>query len=152
LDFDILPKTFQDAITVTRSLGKRYLWIDSLCIIQYEDGLKDWEKESGRIGSVFGNAYCTITATSAKDSTVGFLERNVRSDFFKIEESRYRSLYLSSVINYYGQDVEKGALNERAWVLQERALSRRTIHFTQNQAYFECGDGVRYKTLTRMRK
>ena len=29
-----LPRTFQDAITVSRILGVDYLWIDSLCIIQ----------------------------------------------------------------------------------------------------------------------
>jgi hypothetical protein len=29
-----LPKTFQDAISVTVHLGLEYLWIDSLCIIQ----------------------------------------------------------------------------------------------------------------------
>ena len=29
-----LPKTFQDAFTITRELGVRCLWIDSLCISQ----------------------------------------------------------------------------------------------------------------------
>lgn len=29
-----LPKTFQDAIRVTKVLGIRYIWIDSLCILQ----------------------------------------------------------------------------------------------------------------------
>lgn len=34
-DFNLLPKTFQDAITVAREwFGCRYLWIDSVCIIQ----------------------------------------------------------------------------------------------------------------------
>ena len=28
--------TFRDAISITRFLGIRYLWIDSLCIIQYD--------------------------------------------------------------------------------------------------------------------
>lgn len=32
--FKMLPKTFQDAVTVTRAIGIRYLWIDSLCILQ----------------------------------------------------------------------------------------------------------------------
>lgn len=32
-----LPKTFQDAISVTHQLGFRYIWIDSLCIIQVRD-------------------------------------------------------------------------------------------------------------------
>jgi hypothetical protein len=36
-----LPANFRDAITVTRSLGFRYLWIDSLCIIQ--DTAEDWD-------------------------------------------------------------------------------------------------------------
>ena len=36
-----LPKTFQDAIKVTRELRVPYLWIDSLCIIQYEDNKED---------------------------------------------------------------------------------------------------------------
>jgi hypothetical protein len=34
LNWELLPKTFQDAITVTRRLGLQYVWIDSLCIIQ----------------------------------------------------------------------------------------------------------------------
>jgi hypothetical protein len=39
-----LPKTFRDAIQVTRELGQRYLWIDSLCIIQ--DDPNDWRMEA----------------------------------------------------------------------------------------------------------
>jgi hypothetical protein len=32
IPFDFLPKTFQDAIMVTRSINGSYIWIDSLCI------------------------------------------------------------------------------------------------------------------------
>ena len=34
LDFDDLPKTFRDAIIITQASGCRYLWVDSVCIIQ----------------------------------------------------------------------------------------------------------------------
>lgn len=34
MKWESLPKTFQDAISVTRKLGIRYLWIDSVCILQ----------------------------------------------------------------------------------------------------------------------
>jgi len=156
LDFDTLPKTFQDAITVTRELGKRYIWIDSLCIVQYDDDLKDWRKESGRMGSTFGDACVTIAATSAGDATQGFLERPELQDpeslCAKVHTSTYGTMYVSKIIDDYHSDVENGVLNQRAWVLQERALSRRTIHFTANQTYWECGGGVRCETLTRMRK
>lgn len=37
IKWEELPKTFKDAIYVTRALGVQYLWIDSLCIIQ-DDG------------------------------------------------------------------------------------------------------------------
>lgn len=39
-DITGLPKTFREAIQVTRDLGYRYIWIDSLCIIQ--DSEEDW--------------------------------------------------------------------------------------------------------------
>lgn len=45
--FEKLPKTFQNAVTTTRKLGIRYLWIDSLCIIQGEDG--DFAQEALRM-------------------------------------------------------------------------------------------------------
>ena len=34
IEWASLPKTFQDAIDFVRRLGQRYLWIDSLCILQ----------------------------------------------------------------------------------------------------------------------
>lgn len=37
IEWEELPKTFQDAVTVARALEVDYLWIDSLCIIQ-DDG------------------------------------------------------------------------------------------------------------------
>ncbi|KAL9618622.1 MAG: hypothetical protein Q9160_006663 [Pyrenula sp. 1 TL-2023] len=44
MPYESLPKTFQDAITICRSLSIRYLWIDALCILQ--DSKEDWAKES----------------------------------------------------------------------------------------------------------
>jgi hypothetical protein len=38
------PKNFIDAVAITKRLGLRYLWIDSVCIIQ--DDKDDWQKES----------------------------------------------------------------------------------------------------------
>ncbi|KAF2786856.1 heterokaryon incompatibility, partial [Melanomma pulvis-pyrius CBS 109.77] len=34
IPFYDLPKTFKDAMVITRKLGYNYIWIDSLCIIQ----------------------------------------------------------------------------------------------------------------------
>ncbi|KAL1612964.1 hypothetical protein SLS60_001195 [Paraconiothyrium brasiliense] len=60
------------------------------------------------------------------------------------------SHYICDAIDDFTRDVEQGNLNRRGWVLQERALSRRTIYFAENQTYWECGEGVRCETLTMM--
>lgn len=149
---DILPATFQDAITVTRRLGERYLWIDSLCILQGDKD--DWESEAKKMGDVFRGAYCTIAATSSRDSTQGFLKRTDFSSipWVRIPEQSRPPVFATTFINRFEEDVLYGPLNSRAWVFQERALSRRIIHFTDRQTYWECGGGVRCETLTYMHK
>jgi hypothetical protein len=71
--------TFQDAVQVTRELGIQYLWIDSLCIIQWNT--EDWQHEAKRMEGVYASAYCTIAATSAVDLNAGFLKRNANSEY-----------------------------------------------------------------------
>jgi len=73
IPFATLPKSFQDAVSVTRSIGVQYLWIDSLCIIQ--DSIADWERESSQMARIYGDAYLVIAASQATDSTCGFIDR-----------------------------------------------------------------------------
>ncbi|KAI0142501.1 HET-domain-containing protein [Hypoxylon sp. NC0597] len=147
IDFNRLPKTFQDAITVTRGIGIQYLWIDSLCIIQQDK--EDWGINAGKMGTVFGSAYCTIAASSASSYLEGFIHNRTDRLCVAIQKGD-RKLYLCKYIDNFHHDVEQAVLNKRGWVLQERALSRRTIHFTSNQVYLECGDGVQCETLARL--
>jgi len=74
-----LPQTFQDAIELTRRLGIRYIWIDSLCIVQ--DDASDWADESKQMGTIYERSYLTIAATSAPDGDGGlFRGGNGRHD------------------------------------------------------------------------
>ncbi|KAH7079269.1 heterokaryon incompatibility protein-domain-containing protein [Paraphoma chrysanthemicola] len=67
-----LPQTFLDAVLVTRALGIRYLWIDSLCILQ--DSSEDWAIHAPQMATIYGNSYVTLAADAAEDSTTGFLK------------------------------------------------------------------------------
>jgi hypothetical protein len=60
--------------------------------------------------------------------------------------------YVCEAIDDFHCDVDQSELNKRGWVLQERALSRRTVYFTEKQSYWECGGGVRCETMTKMKK
>jgi hypothetical protein len=150
IDFVSLPRTFRDTVTITRGLGIKYIWIDSLCIIQ--DDEEDWERESGRMDLVFSDAYCTIGASSASSSLEGFLEYRKPRTCVQLQTGSIGTFYVCEAIDDFRKHVELGELNRRGWVLQERALSRRSIYFTSTQVYWECGKGVQCETLARLHK
>jgi hypothetical protein len=136
-----LPLTIQDAITTTRILGFRYLWIDSACIIQ--DSAEDWDRESRQMGSIYELSFCTIAATCAKDSASGFLKfRSHTTIRLKAGGNMYLPdqgyMYFTNQPTSDPHCIEEATLNTRGWVLQERLLSRRIIHFAEDQIYWEC--------------
>lgn len=150
ITYNDLPKTFRHAVDCTRNLGIRYLWIDSICIVQGNDG--DFPEESKRMEDVYSGAYCVVAASRAGDQRDGFLGARPQRKFVTINSGSKEPFYVCQNIDHFNEDVIMGKLNQRGWVLQERALARRTIYFTGNQTYFECGSGVRCETLTKMHK
>jgi hypothetical protein len=147
-----LPQTFRDAIEVTRSLKRRYLWIDSLCIIQGKGG--DFREEAERMEDVYSGAYCVLAASCATGQTSGFLfPRQARKYVtLKAGNDADGSYYVCERIENFKEHVVDGELCQRGWVLQEHALARRTIFFTEHQTYWECGEGIRCETLAKMSK
>jgi hypothetical protein len=85
----LMSANFYDATIITRRLGYRYLWIDSLCIIQ--DSVEDWEVESQNMGNIYMNASLTIAAGAAKDSDGGMLRNENRAEDLeaRFEPSRW---------------------------------------------------------------
>jgi heterokaryon incompatibility protein (HET) len=141
------PKRIIYVGDVTRQPGKEYIWIDSLCIIQEQEGNADWLAQASDMENIFVSAYCTIAATSTNDWNDGFLPRKPiqRPAFplFQLEDNLGRRIYIDNEIDNFEKEVDGAPLNQRAWVLQERLLSSRTIHFAANHIFWECGDVVR---------
>lgn len=166
IDFAALPKTFRDAVEVTRGLGIEYLWIDSLCIIQNQPDNADFNRESRRMGDVYGGAYCTIASTGAEGTVDGFLNERKDRSAVCINTTRQTvgagnpgstttkpcTVYICDAIDDFQKDVDGADMATRGWIFQERALSRRTLHFAKSQVYWECGAGVCCQTMTRMFK
>jgi hypothetical protein len=139
-----LAKNFQDAIRITFGLGLEYLWIDSICIIQRDR--EDWEIESAKMGYVYANAICTISATASNNAHGGC--------FFPVEQFQndcvvgidscsslavgHPSSEGGGTRQLFRDKVELAPLNSRAWCFQERVLSKRVLHFSRGVLLFEC--------------
>jgi len=142
IPIDSLCKTFQDAIIATQALGLRYLWIDSLCIIQ--DDEHDWDQECATMADVYGNAVVNIAATNATDGSVGlFVERSTVRASRQIVRTNTDMLCTIEDRFLGSRCLDRTPLSSRAWAFQERYLARRTIHFTAEQIFCEC----RYNTV-----
>ncbi|KAK0732301.1 heterokaryon incompatibility protein-domain-containing protein, partial [Lasiosphaeris hirsuta] len=159
-----LPRSFQDAIKVTRDLGIPYVWIDSLCIIQTGWGRadpeagKDWIRESSKMGAIYRNSECCLIATASPDSHGGFFVEKVELPPVVFDDEDYDALGIGDPPQSphsdppwdYGFGSEmmfvatldtmanSGPVSKRGWCLQERYLSPRALHFTKHGLVWEC--------------
>lgn len=156
--WDAFPRTIQNAIQLTRLLGYRYIWIDSLCIVQ--DSTHNWQCNAKAMHLVYLHATLTICAADG-DVTEGLhaLQRApIQQDpsdpipaAEPLEIARTGDglecttlsaicqpgveLLVSKLPESVIQDSE---WNERAWTFQERILSRRCLIFAGDRVYFQC--------------
>ncbi|KAI0449114.1 heterokaryon incompatibility protein-domain-containing protein [Xylaria acuta] len=153
ISIDDLSPTFRDATLLVRRLGFSYIWIDSLCIFQ--DSLSDWQREANDMVNIYRNSHCNISATGASynPSKEGlFRDRrlskrllypfvvnaSLRSASDEINDGPWMAWNDSTWVD----EVERAPLSTRGWVVQERFLATRVIHFAQNQIFWECLENI----------
>jgi hypothetical protein len=153
-----LPPTFKDAIKVARNFQIRYLWIDSLCIIQ--DDPKDWAHEANLMSKVYRYSFINIAATGSSSSDGGCFwkrdERTVlptevyiqwRNSWSDCNQEATRTKYRVVLeADAWTRKLTDEPLNRRGWVLQERILSPRLIHFGREQLFWECRESFTCET------
>ncbi|KAK8108587.1 hypothetical protein PG984_014388 [Apiospora sp. TS-2023a] len=146
-----LPKTLSDAVALTAKIGCRWIWIDSMCIVQ--DDEQDWAREATKMSTVYKHALVTIIASSAACCNEGFLDKarkpsahlgEVSAGQDKSIELRGRVLYdwghhrggPQSHDSHYNKWLDP--VDYRGWTLQERVLSSRYLCFTSGEVQFSC--------------
>jgi hypothetical protein len=157
-----MPNTFRHAVLLTQRLGIEYLWIDSLCILQ--DCKVDWAKESHLMQDVYAHAVVNISADAASDSTAGLVSEGREVHGLKVGNLKGGDdVYarrvgetdlsgISHVPEQYGREPSPHILSTRAWVVQERILSPRILHFCHNEIAWECSKHTLCECTVRPRK
>ncbi|KAN0104157.1 Heterokaryon incompatibility protein (HET) domain containing protein, partial [Hyaloscypha variabilis] len=149
LQHDALPATINDAIKITRDMGLRYLWVDSICIVQGSDieAHADWMVESSRMRDYYKNSVVCIAIDDAASDEEGFLGHTrpaevripVSTQYCPQDTDAPSTLYIGTDIAHWTSMMDyRPILSSRGWTLQEEVLTPRTLHFTAKQLVWEC--------------
>ncbi|KAK7408823.1 hypothetical protein QQX98_009009 [Neonectria punicea] len=121
----LLPTKYLEAIRIAKALGFRYIWINSLCIIQDSD--EDWKKEALKMATVYGRTALNISKSCSANSTPLIVQHNPNFLNKFWSPSTYKQVW---------------PLLSRAWVFQERLLCPRNIYYGQDRLLWECCQGL----------
>jgi hypothetical protein len=141
LQIRALPATLLDAVHLCRRLGFRYLWIDSLCIVQ--DDRDEWAVAVNNMADIYSHSAVTIAVTVAADCSSGFVEGSFpeadpRIPWFDSSTQLSGLAYFrSKSYKWYRLLSSSSALMKRGWTLQERLMAPRILHFG-DQMFWEC--------------
>ena len=138
-----LPEVFQDTIRLSLRLGIRYIWIDSLCIIQGDE--TDWLAESPKMGAIYQNAYVVF---AAHGNALALEKEEKRCTHEGITDS-IASFGDTDVMvrqtidhdNFVNPADDTDSWFGRAWCFQERLFSSRILHFGE-EIWFECNEHI----------
>ncbi|KAJ0122401.1 HET-domain-containing protein [Diaporthe amygdali] len=135
-----LPIAFREAIDIVRRLAYRYLWIDSLCILQSGPGsAEDWQRESALMYQVYSGSILTLAlarAATPDESVLGGRPPDVTLPYeFHDDTTRPCTVIFP---DYFRKALYDQALNERGWALQERVMAPRVVSFGAGELFWDC--------------
>ncbi|KUJ10538.1 HET-domain-containing protein [Mollisia scopiformis] len=148
LSLSELPPTLFDAISIANGLGVRYIWIDSLCIVQ--DDPDEWAQEGGRMAGIYRGSVVTVAISSSESALEGAFNKTSTSHLeefssliridSKLSDGRCGQLYFYTSCDKGPREryIQTGPLMQRGWVMQERLLSSRILHYTASQIVWQC--------------
>nr|OQO25279.1 hypothetical protein B0A51_08842 [Rachicladosporium sp. CCFEE 5018] len=153
LPWHTLTKTFQDAVVTARRLGIRYIWIDSLCILQAGDGSdQDWREHATAIRSVYSRSVLNISVARAWSGEEGaFIARDPSAVtachvWWEVEhhpqavELAESFWTIRRATQHASAAIRTAPLYTRGWVVQERYLAPRVLHFGSDRIFWECNE------------
>ncbi|PWY79143.1 HET-domain-containing protein [Aspergillus heteromorphus CBS 117.55] len=138
-----IPRTVRDAMEMTRQIGMRYLWVDTLCIIQ--DDPEDKARIIEQMADVYDNATVTLVAAAGSDADAGLSGISPRtgqplSPAQITNSTSGTTLNLSLCLPSLCDEIRRATWNTRGWTFQEQSLSQRCLYLTPAELFFNCSE------------
>jgi hypothetical protein len=139
LDKHTLAPTISDAILLMERLGEKYIWIDSLRIIQ--DDIEHKKRLIPAMNAIYRNSSYTVIAAcgDSANAPLAGLRPGTRSRIQKT--TRIGDFHIITCLDpRHAEDnvIIKSKWASRGWTFQERLLARRCLIFTPHQVYWGC--------------
>ncbi|KAI0594882.1 heterokaryon incompatibility protein-domain-containing protein [Biscogniauxia sp. FL1348] len=135
-----IPLTIRDSIDLVKNLGQRYLWVDSICLIQDDD--EDKGKGIMAMDLVYELSLLTIVAGGGINANSGLpgVRPGTRGASNQVMAEVLPGIKL--VLRHTVDDLLRAArYSGRGWTFQEYYLSRRRLVFINDTVYFKCHEG-----------
>jgi hypothetical protein len=131
-----IPLTIAHTIYLIQKLGMRYLWVDSLCIVQDDNTIRDRQIEN--MGSIFANGSLTIVAAEGEHANHGI--SGIR-DISQPRQSTQDIVVLPNgirVCHIPSVRTRETKWDTRGWTYQEEFFSPRKLIFGRARVTWEC--------------
>lgn len=134
-----LPRTVKDAITLALKLGLRYLWVDTLCIVQ--DSKTSRQQQIDQMHAIYHWAHIAIIAAGGNNSDAGLVglsraRRGTDPPFY----ADVGSFQVAATKKSAFSDLLVSRWRSRGWTLQEEFFSRRKLIFMEDIVAFQCSE------------
>lgn len=134
-----IPCSIRDAMTLCRGLAERYLWVDSLCVVQ--DDLESKMEQINNMDAIYSGATYTIVCAVGENADTGLPGIGETERIVDHHYKEYHGVGLT--MKPHSPRLTDGSAqasnwNSRAWTFQEYFLSRRLLVFTKTHCFFRC--------------
>jgi hypothetical protein len=134
---DRIPRTLRQAMTFTRAMGLKYLWIDRYCIPQ--DDPSEKHNQLWAMGSIYNHAHFVIIAADGDGSQGLCTDERVRIK--NCIRTNCEEL-LADMGAVYELTTEGTQWSTRGWTFQEQIFALRSFVFRGDIVTFQCQKSI----------
>lgn len=129
-----LPRTVRDGMALVKEIGYRFLWVDTICIVQDDPNKRD---QIQVMNLIYRRARLTIVAMAGENANSG-LPGVMQGTLIETPTAVIDGYKLQAKPPSFETELKRLRHSTRGWTYQEMLLSPRCLFISPYQYYFRC--------------